>query len=82
MGRIKLAERLLGLFVLGWLLLNFPLLSIWDSDLLLFGWPLLPAAAFVIWLGLIVALALLMELGDGRETADDTPAQSPRLPED
>lgn len=63
MGKIKLTERLLGLFALGWLLLSFPLFSIWDRDALVLGWPLLPAAAFVIWLLLIVALAVLMETG-------------------
>lgn len=82
MGRIKLAERLLGLFVLGWLLLNFPLLSIWDREAFLFGWPLLPLAAFAIWLGLIVALALLMEFGAGKEPADDPQAPPAQLLDD
>ncbi|NZA02354.1 hypothetical protein H0I39_12360 [Ottowia beijingensis] len=54
---------MLGLFAAGWLLLNFPLFSIWDRDELVHGWPLLPTAAFVIWLLLIVALAVLMETG-------------------
>lgn len=83
MGKIKLAERLLGLFVLGWLLLNFPLFSIWDRDEFVFGWPLLPTAAFVIWLLLIVALALLMEWGggDAGDAPDEAPAQRPRLPD-
>ncbi len=83
MGKIKLAERLLGLFVLGWLLLNFPLFSIWDHDEFVFGWPLLPTAAFVIWLLIIVALALLMERGsvDAAEPPDEAQAQRPRLPD-
>ena len=51
------------LAIAGWLLLNFPLFSIWDRDELVHGWPLLPTAAFVIWLLLIVALAVLMETG-------------------
>ncbi|QTD45942.1 hypothetical protein [Ottowia testudinis] len=81
MANIKLSERLLGLFVLGWLLLNFPLFSIWDKDALVFGWPLLPAAAFAIWLFLIVVLAVLMEKG-GHE-APETPGTTERsmLPE-
>ena len=82
MGRIKLAERLLGLFVLGWLLLNFPLLSSWDREAFLFGWPLLPLAACAIWLGLIVALALLMEFGAGKEPADDPQAPPAQLLDD
>ncbi len=78
MGKIKLTERLLGLFVLGGLLLNFPLFSIWDQDAFVLGWPLLPTAAFVIWLLIIVALALLMELrAAGGEPGDDEQAQRP-----
>lgn len=65
MRRSRLRERLLGLFAAGWLLLNFPLLSIWDREQFVLGWPLLPAAAFAIWLLLIVALAVLMERGRG-----------------
>ncbi len=82
MGKIKLAERLLGLFVLGWLLLNFPLFSIWDRDEFVFGWPLLPTAAFVIWLLLIVALAVLMEWGGGAaDSTDEASTRQPRLPD-
>ena len=83
MGKIKLTERLLGLFALGWLLLSFPLFSIWDRDALVLGWPLLPAAAFVISLLLTVALALLMEgrQADNAETAPDPQPGPPTLPE-
>ena len=63
MRESRRSGRLLGLFAAGWLLLNFPLFSIWDRDELVHGWPLLPTAAFVIWLLLIVALAVLMETG-------------------
>lgn len=42
----------------GFLLLNFPLLLVWDQGLTLFGLPLLPVALFAIWAGLIAALAL------------------------
>ncbi|MBK6868233.1 MAG: hypothetical protein IPG98_10020 [Burkholderiales bacterium] len=79
MGKIKLTERLIGLFVLGSLLLNFPLFSIWDHDEFVFGWPLLPTAAFVIWLLIIVALAVLMEWrgADAGESTDDEQTQHP-----
>lgn len=63
MRESRRSGRLLGLFAAGWLLLNFPLFSIWDRDELVHGWPLLPTTAFVIWLLLIVALAVLMETG-------------------
>jgi hypothetical protein len=50
------SQRLLALFALGWLLLNFPLLAIWDRDLRLWGIPLLPLAVFAGW-GVLIALA-------------------------
>ena len=54
-------QRLVALFVAGWLLLNFPLLALWDRDATLFGLPLFPAALFMLWAGLIAVLAWLME---------------------
>jgi hypothetical protein len=47
------AQRLLALFALGWLLLNLPLLTLWDRDVTVFGLPLLPAALFTGWALLI-----------------------------
>jgi hypothetical protein len=62
------APRLLALFALGWLLLNFPLLSLWDrSDITLFGLPLLPAAVFGGWAVLIAAAAWIVEANDEGE---------------
>lgn len=55
------AQRLLALFALGWLLLNFPLLGLWDRDVAVFGVPLLPAALFGGWAGLIGLLAWITE---------------------
>lgn len=55
------AQRLLALFASGWLLLNFPLLGLWDQGAMLLGVPLFPAALFILWALLIGALAWLME---------------------
>jgi hypothetical protein len=57
-------ERLLALFLAAALLFNFPLLAIWDRDTTLGGVPLFPVALFLLWLGVIVALALLSERMD------------------
>lgn len=57
------AQRLLALFILGWLLLNFPLLALWDRDVVVFGIPLLPLAIFVAWALLIAAVAWILERG-------------------
>lgn len=56
-----LHQRLVALFALALVLFNFPLLTLWDREALLLGVPLFPAALFLIWAGLIVALAWLME---------------------
>jgi len=54
-------QRLVALFFCAWLLLNFPLLGLWDIEATVLGVPLLPAALLALWLLLIVALAWLME---------------------
>ncbi|WP_298234088.1 hypothetical protein [uncultured Azohydromonas sp.] len=59
-----LQQRLLGLFALALLLLNFPLLALWDRDVLVLGLPLFPAALFLLWALLIALLAWLMERTD------------------
>lgn len=56
-----LQQRLVGLFALALLLFNFPLLALWDRDLLVWGLPLFPVALFLVWALLIGALAWLME---------------------
>ncbi|CAN7735097.1 hypothetical protein LJR130_007297 [Variovorax sp. LjRoot130] len=50
------SQRLLGLFALGWLLLNVPLLTLWDRPVMLWGLPLMPLALFGGW-GILIALA-------------------------
>lgn len=55
------AQRLLALFFAGLGLFNFPLLALWDRDLLVFGLPLFPAALFALWALLIALLALILE---------------------
>lgn len=54
-------QRLLALFVGGWLLFSFPLLGLWDRDATVLGIPLFPAALFSLWGLLIAAIAWLME---------------------
>jgi hypothetical protein len=54
-------QRLVALFVAGGLLLNFPLLALWDRDATVLGLPLFPAALFVLWGGLIALLASIVE---------------------
>lgn len=57
-------ERLAGLFLLGCLLFNFPLLALFNVRATVFGIPLLYAYLFVAW-GLVIALvAVIMERSD------------------
>jgi hypothetical protein len=58
------AKRLLAVFALGWLMLNFPLLGLWDRGVSVFGIPLLPTALFVGWAALIALLAWIAERGE------------------
>ncbi len=55
------SQRLVALFCCGWMLLNFPLLGLWDVDATVFGVPLFPAALLALWASLIAAVAWLME---------------------
>ena len=60
-------QRLLALFAAGLLLLNFPLLALWDSAASVAGLPLFPLALFGLWAVLIAALAWLLEAGSDAE---------------
>ena len=55
------AQRLLALFAGGWVLLNVPLLTLWDREATLLGVPLLPAAVFIGWAVLIGVAAWIVE---------------------
>lgn len=55
------SQRLLALFAAGCLLLNYPLIALWNRDARLWGLPLFPLALFALWGLLIAVLAWLME---------------------
>lgn len=57
------ARQLVALCGAGIVLFNFPLLTVWDRDVTVFGLPLLPVALFGIWAALILALAVASERG-------------------
>jgi hypothetical protein len=62
------SQRLLALFAAGWLLLNLPLIALWDQPLRVGGVPLFPLALFIGW-ALLIALAAWVAEGDA--AADD-----------
>ncbi len=59
------AQRLLTLFGAGWLFFGFPLMSVWDADVAVFGLPLLPVALFAGWALLIALVAWVSEREPG-----------------
>lgn len=54
-------QRLVALFLVGMVLLNYPLLSLFSVEGTLWGVPILYIYLFVSWLSIIVAMALLIE---------------------
>jgi hypothetical protein len=54
-------QRLAALFAAGMLLLNFPLLALWDRGASWLGLPLFPLALFGLWALLIGLLAWILE---------------------
>lgn len=68
------SQRLGALFAGGWLLLNFPLLGLWDRDVTVAGIPLFPLALFAIWGGTIATVAWWMESQATWETRAPPPS--------
>jgi hypothetical protein len=54
-------QRLVALFLLGCLLLNYPLLNLFARDIHILGIPALYAYVFVVWALLIGLMALVVE---------------------
>lgn len=55
------AQRLVALFLLGVLLFSYPLLSLFNTAVTVFGIPLLYAWLFGVWAALIVAMVVVVE---------------------
>ena len=57
-------QRLVALFLLGFLLLNYPLLNLFAGPAQLLGFPILYAYVFAVWALLIGLMALAVEKGE------------------
>lgn len=85
-GGGRSASILIALAGAALLLLNFPLLLVWDGEGTLFGLPMLPVMLFLIWAGLIAALIRVSE-GRPRPPRETPPhilpetSPPPHLPE-
>jgi len=67
----KINKRLVALFLLGCVLLNYPILSLVNLEILIFGLPLLYVYIFGIWC-MLISLTALTTLFHSRERADDS----------
>ena len=67
----KINKRLVALFLLGCVLLNYPILSLVNLDIQIFGLPLLYVYIFGIWC-LLISLTALATLFRSRERADES----------
>lgn len=56
-------QRFVALCMLGLLLFNYPILTLFNVSGTLFGVPVLYAYIFIAWAGLIALMAWLAELG-------------------
>ncbi|MFP4348795.1 MAG: hypothetical protein ACOC23_02050 [Thermodesulfobacteriota bacterium] len=65
----KKTARLTALFLLGWLLFNYPLLSLFSLNRLVFGVPFLYFYIFCVWVFLILSAALVTRIKE-RKGAD------------
>ena len=54
------AKRLIGLFLLGYLLFNHPIISLFNQPQMVLGIPLLYGYIFSVWVLLIVLMALIV----------------------
>ena len=55
-------KRLVGLFLLGWALFNYPLLSLFNLKVMIFGVPLLFFYVFTGWILLILLAAIVTRI--------------------
>ena len=67
----KITKRLVALLLMGCVLLNFPILSLVNLEILIFGIPLLYVYIFCIW-ALIISLTALATLFYSKGKADDS----------
>ncbi len=71
MRESKLNKRLVALFLLGCVLFNYPILSLFNLEIPIFGLPLLLVYIFGIWC-LLIGLTALATMFPSKEHKDDS----------
>ncbi|MCC5810363.1 MAG: hypothetical protein JJU06_08315 [Ectothiorhodospiraceae bacterium] len=64
-GQPRRRERLIALAIIGFLLLNYPLLAIFATDIRVLGLPLLWVYLFAAWVLIIACTGFLLRRGRG-----------------
>ena len=59
-GGGRRTKRLIGLFLLGYWLFNYPLISLFNLPRMVLGIPLLYGYIFGVWILLIISMALIV----------------------
>jgi hypothetical protein len=77
MQRALTGQRSAALCLVGWLLFNYPLLSLFNGAGTWFGIPLLYAYLFAVWMLFIVLLALIAEKNPFRKSSSAEGASAP-----
>lgn len=72
--RALAGQRLLAVFVLGWLLFNQPFLGLFSQAELIFGIPALYVYLFAAWAVVVLLSALTVRREEREQTQDSLPA--------
>jgi hypothetical protein len=70
-GPKRKGEKLISLLIVGTLLLNFPLLSVFSNKYLFLGFPILFLYLFITWGLIIGAMAFVLRDRPGRSSGAD-----------
>lgn len=74
-----ISRRLFALFLLGCLLFNYPILSLFNLEAFLFGIPLLYLYMFAVWTVLIVMIVFVMRPREKTRAAAGRRRKSPEV---
>jgi hypothetical protein len=73
-----ISRRLFGLFLLGFILFNYPILSIFNLETFLFGIPMLYLYVFSVWMLLIILIVFVTRVTRFRDTLPSSPSRQPK----
>jgi hypothetical protein len=59
-------RRLIALFFFGLVLFSYPILTLFNRDTLIFGFPLLYVYLYLVWVGLIASVAMVSRVHAGK----------------